>query len=1597
MNRLSCRWIAQVAVLTLGFAAAAAGQNPNCGILQGNAQTTLPSASGTLPSSPEMSAGGAAAHLWILTQWGFVRAPLTPDSNPAPYSKVVIGGQAGNGGLIPILCDCYQGGSTMDAASAPDGTGRVISNWIPWEQGGGPGSAHYSGLPAQVATATGNGDISFGNQINLPTSVAPSGEVAAIYTGSKYFGYFPLKGDGVYLVDITTLTGSPSATDALDPSFAIQWTSGSITQTGYRLRAEHITAGAYDKYILAGSSTLEDMIRIAEINTSSGMPTEVASTASVGNPAQIEVGVVNGHIYVFSSEGSGGLQVYEYTPPPAASLTHVATLAATVKQVQIRGPQPFPAMFVYRDGPNGTSFVDIYDTKWLTQGGTPLLAKELQHYGSGISFIGYGFESQVVQSGSTLTAYLYRKLTRPAGGESPVRTDQIDISCIAADPTAPPTAIATMTNLSAQSRPAPENTKNYFGDKWELIDSSVTYQPITNVQWDINTGAAGPFSADSQWSGNPASNPELEDINPAYWPCDPSSGGNLSLGTGCFGSIGGPTGGGTFYLGLKTSNVNGASPAYFSPGVLVNAPTVSIVGFDGNVLHVLAGNPNNGDASASTGNTAEATFSWTFTCSPACGPLSGTVVTVPPSATAFSLLATYKDGFSITKSGSVQQVDLVPNFSETPNPVLKGGTLTLKNLMQKSAAATLNSVGWAVTSGGGSGTLAGTFLPVNGTATVAAPGSTGNYTLTLTYNYTDHNGQPHADPVSTPIQVTDFTPNPTLGVYKGQNRTQQVFPLPTFGLTVNTTYYLWDDNCLPDDLCGGSPHPATAFWKSSDGNPSITTPGDTQIGQTIQGAGPATFQPSACTSNCYIKVQVSGVVVAFKYTATTGGGGGPPPGTPSVAVTGSASGAVGVAVSFTAVPANFNGTPTFAWDFGDGGGAPPPPPPPGGCPPIQPGCVPITGLNPKAAEAFSPGPQQTSHVYAAAGTYAVKVQATSGSQQATSSSFNVTIGTGGPPPPSNVFDVTGGTFNGLNNTWSVAAGNVITFTAAEPDPGATFTWDFGDGTTSTGNVVTHVFRQAGRVTVTLTVAGSGTTTSGQSQGTATFIVAPPSFQAIMVPGAGSILADSGDWATDVTITNPGGGAQGATKVTLYFASFSDAIPTDLSTLPFDSLKSVPLGPGESWSAVDVVGTTLERPGAGKGILLVKFEGGNQLPIVTSRVYFTAQGASFGTALPSFLVGPYGLLTSQDAQVSTGQFLIGLREDSLYRFNISLFNASSEGGLFHIDAFSEDGAAAGSKDFAVPPYSQAGVNPSDVIPNIDSTKRYVLKATSTTGSLQAYSSQLDRRNNDPVQVSDDTPRVNAAPDTTVTYYVAGVGRIEQDGAHWRTDLRFYNSSALQRNVALEYHYVPAGTTTEQVLFSGGTMGAGQGVSVDDVIAQLFAPGHPERPELMSGSVIGLLKVTYSAPPDIATAPMIIGGRIYQDFPQGTAGMQLSVYSTDKSVAFNNGKLYMAGAQTNLRFRTNVGIFAMGDLPTTVRITAIKQDGTTGGQYDFRLNDPGKSGAFAQIPVTQDTFPQIDGNPMAMKVETLDGSPVGSYIVTLDNISSDTVFVQGTPVR
>jgi len=1609
----------------LAFGAPALIGQTDCGLDLGNASTALPGNTGTLPPAADMSLGGNGSYLYVETQWGWARVALTNPANPGPYNLSNVGLFQSNGGVVQINCDCEQGWNTGEVAELPDGTARMVGDWYPFSL---DHSAPLSGEAAQLVQTSASGPPAFGQQIHLPDQVPQGSRLAVVAipgNPNKFYAYFPVSGNNVYVADVSSPTGVPSANSAIQATQAIAWASGTGSNPGNRLKAMHVSIPGYDKYLLVGTtgnSSSGYVLRVAEINTANGSANEVASAAMDAKTSQIEIGIVENRVFIFTSETSSGLRVHEFQPPNA--LLDAGTIAGDFRRAIVRGPAPFPALIAHRY--QGTSsFIDIFDTKWLTQGGSPQRALSLPHLGAtDAPYRGVGYEALVAQNGSSLYAYLYRETT--TSPQQSIHTDKLDISCIAADPTAPPLPNVVLTNLTAQAQ---SRATNLIGDKWQIKDASVSYPVIDQIQWDIDLPGGSPssFSADPAFTGAYAG---LSTITPAYLPCDPKSGGNPAAGTGCFGSSGGQSSG-TFYVGVNTHNTNGwgASPAVSAPQNF-SAPQVNITGYDGNNLLILSG--GSADASGSTGNTAEASFTWSFTCSPTCGQLTGPTVTVPTAATAFTLVVTYKGDYQVTKSGGIQQVDLVPSFAISSSlPALVNGSMTLKNTMQKGPSTSLNSVDYAITTTPGAPSTwtslatcappAG-FCNANGTANVTAPSTAGSFYMQLRYNFTGPHGTQNLSPAPIAFSTTTFAPNPVLIVCKN-NSIPCNQPMGYFGqysLVTGTTYYLSDGETLPT----GVSHPGSSYWKSA--NSGTSTSGDQSLG-TSTGAGPVSFSPTSCDTSCYLKIEVpgsSGTVKAYAYTAAPPGGGCAPncPQNPTLTVSGPATGTTATAVTFSALASNFPGAVTYQWDFGDtatggsggggggtgggggggggtgggGGGG-------GSCPPILPTCGGLTfgggttasvQTDTKAASAtadIDPCTSATcSHTYVNVGTHTVMVSASSGSTVLTRSA-TITIAQGGPPPPSNGVTVTGATVNPLNGQYAVAAGITVTFASTESHA-TTWAWDFGDGSQGSGQSVQHVFRSAGSDTVTLTITGDGTNNQGTNLAQIRFSVTPPSFQALMIPGAGSILADSGNWATDISVTNPG---TQNTTVTLYFQPFAADIPSDLSTLPFNSLNSFQLGPGQSWSGVDVIGSSsiLNQPGAGKGILLLRFVGGNAVPVVTARVYFTAQGSSFGTALPSFVVGPFGAAQAQEVDATTGQMLIGLRDDSLYRFNVSLFNAAGDTGAFHVDAFSEDGTQVGSRDFAVPAYSQAGVNDTDVIPNLDPTKRYILKATSTSGGLQAYASSLDRRNNDLVQVSDDTPRFNVPADTQVNYYMPGVGRIEDEAtnAHWRTDLRFYNPSTLPRTIYLEYHYTPVGGTGEAIVTKPLQVDAKQGVSIDDVLGNFL--DEATDADLKTGTYLGLLKVFYSAPPDVATAPLIIGGRIYADLSTGTAGMQLSVYTDAQSVAAGSSALIMPGAQTNLRFRTNIGLFALGSLPTTVRIHALKQDGTEASTYDFTLNSGG-NGAFAQIPMS--ALPVIDGNPMTMRVEALNGSRIGAYIVTVDQISADTVFIKGTPV-
>ena len=97
----------------------------------------------------------------------------------------------------------------------------------------------------------------------------------------------------------------------------------------------------------------------------------------------------------------------------------------------------------------------------------------------------------------------------------------------------------------------------------------------------------------------------------------------------------------------------------------------------------------------------------------------------------------------------------------------------------------------------------------------------------------------------------------------------------------------------------------------------------------------------------------------------------------------------------------------------------------------------------------------------------------------------------------------------------------------------------------------------------------------------------------------------------------------------------------------------------------------------------------------------------------------------------------------------------------------------------------------------------------------------------MQVSDDTPRIAAAADALVDYFIPGVGRIGRDesadGPHWKTDLTLYSNSSLARDLTFEYRYTDR-DGVEQRILAPVNVGSGKSVILDDVVGP-FSPTTP----------------------------------------------------------------------------------------------------------------------------------------------------------------------------
>jgi PKD repeat protein len=523
----------------------------------------------------------------------------------------------------------------------------------------------------------------------------------------------------------------------------------------------------------------------------------------------------------------------------------------------------------------------------------------------------------------------------------------------------------------------------------------------------------------------------------------------------------------------------------------------------------------------------------------------------------------------------------------------------------------------------------------------ASVGFTDASTGASTWEY-DWNGTGQFDaPVTSPVAAHTYqTPghfNPVLRVRRGASESNTFTFAP--GITISAANPPSISVIGPSQGTVGTPNTYSA--QSANCTPAVTWNWNVTGGGAIRGpadgASISVTWPSAG---------------AFSVTATNSGCSGTQ-GTTFVTISGGSTGGGALTAQFTFQPpapktgdsvsfdaSSSTGNPaTWVWNFGDG---------------------------------TSGNGVQVSHSYTTAGNFVVSVTETapgtgagcvSGICVSQASQIVVVVSNGPPPPPP--LDPTYTASVSCVNQFGfkqcpAGTGQAVTLTANETRAGTAWAWDFGDGSTASGQVVHHSWSQAGNYPVKLSV--SAPNQANQSSITTFVVSGPPPVpvQNVLLPwiasSRGALVQSS-----DLYIHNPD---PGAVDVTLTFLKrgLPEANPPQVTQT---------LQPGQTLYAPAVLSGTFNRENVA-GFITMSAKT-NTPPIITAFNTTQSNGVQFGQTVTGISL-PQS--SSSDAPAPAVQQLIGLNDNADQFSYFGVTNPNATNSTYHLRFFDATGALIG---------------------------------------------------------------------------------------------------------------------------------------------------------------------------------------------------------------------------------------------------------------------------------------------------------------------------------
>jgi len=523
----------------------------------------------------------------------------------------------------------------------------------------------------------------------------------------------------------------------------------------------------------------------------------------------------------------------------------------------------------------------------------------------------------------------------------------------------------------------------------------------------------------------------------------------------------------------------------------------------------------------------------------------------------------------------------------------------------------------------------------------------------------------------------------------------------------------------------------------------------------------------------------------------------------------------------------------------------------------------------------------------------------------------------------------------------------VTFTDTSTGSPTSWSWEFGDGTTSSERNPVHSFATAGLFSVSLTasnVGGSSVKTKFLNVGEGT----PAYLAGQLVPGQARAAGAGAFFKTTFWMTNPG---STDSKVRLEYVPVTGGSGGGAA-----ATKDVTISAGRSVAYQNVLADLFGATTDTSGVVVVNVLSGTPAPLVTSRTFNDAGAAgTYGQFIPA---------VSLSEAASGPVWLYGLGGDATNRTNVGVVNLGTATISATISVFDKAGNPLGQGvTVSVSPHSAVQKNKINEAAGAGALDVFSAKVTAT-GNFFAYGSKLDNKTSDPIFIA-------STLEAKSTQWIDGAAAAAgSGGTYFRSNLSLTNPGSSSASVALTF------TKREDASPTGSpatvNLAAGETKYYLDAVKDLFA----------QDGVAGYLSMKTSG-----TTPVTAWARTYNDLgAAGTFGQFIPGFGPGETIGTNGAILQ--GLSESSAFRTNMGLINSGAASVNVTVSLWKSDGSKVGEKVYTLG-AGKSHFVSKVMSTD-----LGGSNISdgyLKVTPSSGGAVYAWASSVDNVSTDQIFV------